>query len=333
MKKDLGKIYWFIILLCVNLGIILTILYTYMVSIKFLDFRIELHSEIINNEASSPYNFRILVPYLNEFFIKLFSPFFDFTYKQFFVFSYAFFDFLFYTLFLILLYIFLKIWHKHIYAIIGLLFCSVTITTTFFYHYFQPWSIVESSFFILAFILVYNKRFYWLIPLTIFSSLNRVTGIFIPIIFLITQLDFKSLLKLSFGSFDNKILMKTSFLFLISFLTIILVRYLRGNVSHVYTIFEIFKLNIEIQNIIIAFVFNILFAGIWWLLAFKGLKIMDEFHLRLSVVFIIYLIPLLIFGIWKEVRLLMPFYPLVISLGLFYLSHTFKFEEKTGYNY
>ena len=67
-------------------------------------------------------------------------------------------------------------------------------------------------------------------------------------------------------------------------------------------------------------VFNVtLLLGAFWLFAALGWRHAPSFVRRTALVIPAYLITVAVWGIWWEVRLLMPLYPVLFALALSYL--------------
>lgn len=311
-----------------SLSVVLSYNYFTFIELPNMDSRIALQQQILDGTAVPPYNYRILVPALTNVLADVITFISGISFKSAFSLSYIIYNIISLSLFLMTLYIFLKQWHDKALAIIGTLFCAVLLPISLRDHYFQPWSLIEAWFFVMAMYATYRRKYPWLVLITIFASLNRNTGIFIPLIYLFGSLDFKSLISnFNFTSL-RPIVYKFAFLLSISILLILTVRIVQGGEGHIATIPLIFEYNTKLMNLIIASIHLLLFAGAWWFFAISGIKYADKFTVQLLMFIPFYLTPVIIFGIWKEVRMLLPIYPIIISLGLFYLKKTIFTNDK-----
>jgi hypothetical protein len=62
-----------------------------------------------------------------------------------------------------------------------------------------------------------------------------------------------------------------------------------------------------------------LFLGIFWLFIPLGFKAAPSFVRKMAWLIPAYLVVIMFYAIWFEVRLLMPLYPVLIPIGLAYL--------------
>ena len=88
---------------------------------------------------------------------------------------------------------------------------------------------------------------------------------------------------------------------------------------HVHSIEDLFLGNINPTSIFLAAVSASLFCGPFWVFAPLGLRYAPSFLKRTGLVVPFYLATVAVWGVWKEVRLLMPLYPTLIPLGLPYV--------------
>lgn len=216
------------------------------------------------------------------------------------------------------LFFFLKQWHDPLISLIGVLFCASLLPISMKNHYFQPWSYIEAWFFCAALLAVHQKRYILIFLITIIASLNRVTGIFIPFIYLLGAIDFKQ------EAGKNKILalhiIKFLLMLIVAIIVVITIRVTQGNADHIHSIYYLWEINTSRYNLFIALIHIVLFAGAGWLFALKGIRYSNRFILQEMFLMPLYLFPIIIFGVWLEVRLLMPLYPIILSLCLSYIE-------------
>jgi hypothetical protein len=276
--------------------------------------RYQIHNEILNGEIDPPYRHRILVPYTTNLSTSIFE--YAFSTKGAFLLSYLLYDFFAIFFSLTAQYYFLKIFFSEDHSLIGTLFVSSVMPITFAEPY-QPWSLLEPGLFSLSLILMHEKRYYSLFPVLIIATLNRATAVFIPIMFFLVHLDFQGGLKVCVPRFFKKYFLKVVVLFLIwmgvrGSLWVILGK---GD-EWVKPLEEIFLQNINWEYLRMASIKISIFFGACWIFAILGIKTAPAFIKRASLVIPIYLFVIGVWGIWIEIRLLTPLYPLLTALML-----------------
>jgi branched-subunit amino acid transport protein AzlD len=194
-------------------------------------------------------------------------------------------------------------------------------------HYFQPWSIIESFFFVFGLYLVFKKSNAALAVVIVLASLNRETSILIPLAFLLgncacseSRNTKSGLLCAPSRHVIGQFIMYAS----LSIFVLVIVRYLLGSAENVNSIPELWSINTTEANLVKAVVNVALFLGIFWAFAVLGFRGAPDFIRRTSLVMPFYLIPIIVLGVWFEVRLLMPVYALLVPLGVSYLSRRTK---------
>jgi hypothetical protein len=285
------------------------------------ELRLELHNQIIAGTAPSPYRYRILVPLIAEFFTHVLSV--VLPIKVAFLLSYAIYDLLAVFLSLTILFFWLRTWFNREQALIGVLFVAGTMPIALQDHWFQPWSLLEPGLFSAALLAIHRHRYQLLLLLVVLASLNRETAVFIAFAFLMT-IDVKNLLNIRSKNERKKMLL-VSTLFLVYGAIFMGLRYFYGSAPHVETIKGLLAKNTTKSSLFYTFVNGSLFLGGLWVFAFLGFKYAPGFIKRVSLVIPFYLIAVMVWGVWKEVRLLMPLYPILVPLGL---SFIFPPEER-----
>jgi hypothetical protein len=164
---------------------------------------------------------------------------------------------------------------------------------------------------------MHEKRYYFLFPILILATLNRATAVFIPIMFFLVHLDFQDGFKVGVSRFFKKHFIKVLILFLIwmgvrGCLWLILGK---GN-EWVKPLEEIFLQNINWEYLRMASIKISIFFGACWFFAVLGFKTGPIFIKRAYLVIPIYLFVIGVWGIWIEIRLLTPLYPLLTALML-----------------
>ena len=167
--------------------------YTYMVNLPNRYACMKLHTQIIERQSDAPYRYRVLVPYVMQGFIYAGLPFMSYTRA----FNIVYASYAVGACFLLLwmLFMYVRLWFTREQTLIGVLFVASTIFVPFFDHYFQPWSLLEPALYAAALLAIHDRRYYRLAVLTLLASLNRETGVFLPLLFLLVGIGRLSAIK------------------------------------------------------------------------------------------------------------------------------------------
>lgn len=303
----------FALLLLFSSALVVTYVYVIRVDRPNLNARIILHQQIIEGKALSPYQYRVLVPFAIQYMLAIFA---NSSWESLstFLITYAIYELgAIFLLFLSLFY-WLKIWFSQEISLLATLFVASTISIALQDHYYQPWSLLEPTFLSISLIAIHYKRYSLLFPLTLLATLNRETGIFIPLALLVQIVDW-----------PPRRIQRTKFLLTVGLLltwagTFISLRFLRGNVPHEVSLAALLAQNTRLLEIGKAAFNWLTFLGGFWYFILFGLKNTPSFMKRLIWLVPLYIVPVLIWGVWREVRLLMPLYPLLIPIGLAQIS-------------
>lgn len=303
--------------LILMLSVSATLAYGYfkLVDIPHYKIRFEFHSQIIAGTALSPYRYRILVPFAEEFSTKALSS--VLSSQAAFLVSYLIYDLLAIFFLLVTLFSFLRTWFTREQALIGVLFVAGTMPIAFQDHYFQPWSLLEPGLFSASLLAIHRQRYWLLASLVLLAAINRETAVFIPLAFLLT-IDVRSLLNAKSVTEWKPFLLFCG-LFLIWAAVFFGLRYFLGSASHSDTIEGLLAQNTKSISLFFMIVNGTLFLGGLWVFAFLGFRFAPSFIKRVALIIPLYLITIMVWGVWKEVRLLMPLYPVLVALGLSFL--------------
>lgn len=281
------------------------------------EFRFELHNQIIAGTAESPYRYRILVPFIGEALtqgVSVFLP-----VKASFLLAYAIYDVLSISFLLTVLFFWLRTWFSRDQALIGVLFVAGTIPIALQDHYFQPWSLLEAGLFSAAFLAIHKKHYWLLASLVVLASLNRETSLFIPLAFLLT-IDVRRFLTNMRNKHEWKPVLLFAGLLLIWAAIFWGLRYFLGSTSHIVSIEGLLAWNTTRRSLFLMFVNVLLFLGGFWIFALMGFGQAPRFIKRVALIVLPYLLTVAVWGVWYEVRLLMPLYPVLVPLGLSFLD-------------
>lgn len=299
---------------CVLLSLALTLAYIYFHNIEkpMLEARLILHRQILEGSAPSPYQYRVLVPFLAEGIFRverLFFP--DF---RAFALAYIALNIGALLLWLWAGFALLRVWFRREYALIGTLFVAAVMPLTFYDHYFQPWSFWEALFYTLALLLMAQRRWGWLGLVVLLASLNRETGVMILPAFALTVLMGQRLLPLK--KWHWKVAGWLALYTLLWGGVFLGLRWLRPAAEPVETLAQIWQFNIQPAHVFKAVVNWTLFLGGFWLLAGLGYRRAPLFLRRAGWVLVVHLPLILVWGVWLEIRMLLPYAFTFVGLGL-----------------
>ena len=306
------------LLLIALLGLILGGLYFASIDLRDPSFSFGLHERIIAGDAGSPYRYRVLVPILLESMTRAFAlveP-----RDVGFLHASAVYDCLGLVGQLLALYALARQWFSSIQSLVGVAFtCGVTLAT-FSYFTYQPWSILEVMFFSLGFLFAY--RGYWSAVgiVVLLASLNRETGIFLPLALLLGSIDAQhpfdfAGVRAAFGRRETRM----AFAFVLMSTAIFGgLRLLRGSAEAVDALGDVFIRNLQPDNLAAAAMVITLFLGLGWGFALMGVAPAPRFVRGVGRVVPFYLAAFAVWGWWREVRILTTLYPIVIPLILAY---------------
>ena len=315
IRTTIGKADLTALVLILSVAVVIAYGYFTRVAKPNFEPRLELHSQIIKGTAPSPYRYRILVPVIAEALrgaLGIAMP-----TKAAFLLAYAIYDLIAISSLLVLLFYWLRTWFNSAQALVGVLFVAATMPVALQDHYFQPWSLLEAALFTAALLVIHGRRYLLLSIIVAVAALNRETAILIPIAFLAT-LDVKGLLS-SGPARDLRPILLFGGLCAIWAVGFFGLRELRGPAAGVEPVHDLFARNITRANLLLAFRNGGMFLGGFWVFAALGLRCAPAFIRRSVLLIPLYVAAISVWGVWYEVRLLMPLYPLLIPLGLSFL--------------
>ncbi len=273
--------------------------------------RMALHEAVVSKDSLEPYRHRVLVPWVVEAIIRPFTSF--FPRKEVFSGAYALYEAFAITLMLLSLYAWSRRFYEPPVALAGCLFVGVTAPMALKDHYFQPWSLLEPGLLTLGLIFIVRERVAALGVLTILATLNRETGIFLPLLW--------GALKCWDGKGwhreNGRIFIALLLLSLATLLGVVLVQ---GWADPLHTPGELLRENLTGRNLGRTLLNGVLFLGAFWFFAVKGYRKSPEEIRRSAWIIPLYLFVVLIWGRWHEVRLLMPLYPILVPMALAFVS-------------
>lgn len=272
--------------------------------------RMALHEAIVSQDSLAPYRYRVLVPVTTEMLIRPLSAL--MPRKEAFGGVYGIYEAFAITLMLLSLYAWLRRFYEPALALVGCLFVSATVPMAFKDHYFHPWSLLEPGLLTLGLIAIAKERIGVLLAVTVLASLNRETGIFIPLLW-------GAMKCWDGGLWDREKMGIFLMLLFASMLTLVGVLWIQGYAPPLHTPASLLLMNISWRNLGRTLINGVLFLGVFWVFVVKGYARSPKDVRRSAWVVPLYLLLIGIWGLWHEVRLLMPLYPILIPLALAFL--------------
>jgi hypothetical protein len=167
--------------------------------------------------------------------------------------------------------------------------------------------VLEPGFFAIGLLLAFRQRRGWLALLVAIASLNRETAVFLPVAYAVT-------------SPVTKRTVATSAALLAIWAVVVLgVRYAAGEGDRIWTLGTIWAWNRNREHLWLTVQNATLLLGAFWIFAVLGFRRSSPFVRRSVWMIPPYMAAVLLWGVWSEVRLLTPLYPVVFSLALSYL--------------
>jgi hypothetical protein len=264
---------------------------------------------ILRHDIPAPDRYRFLVPMVAEGSVEVLQrsmprrDAFDRTYVVFYLLALP--------AFLASLFAYVRVWFPAEQALVGVLFVAATLPITLKPNEYGPGSFLEPTFVTLALLCILRDRRLWLALLVAVAALNRETGVFLVLLYAAARPLSKQrwIATLAYAGI---------------WLTVFIgVRLYAGDSGRYWTIAKVFSSNLS-QLWLTAFNVAALLGVFWWFAA-AGFRRAPLFAQRVAVVIPVYLAVIAVWGIWWEVRLLLPLMPLLLPLAL-----AFLFEPASG---
>jgi hypothetical protein len=265
--------------------------------------RREIHRGILDHSSRAPDRYRWLVPMIVEPPVQLLTRWMPYN-RAFDRFSTVFYLFAITTM-LWSLFALLRRWFADEAALMAALVAACTLRITMRQHDYAPYSLLEPTFVALALLAILQKRHLWLGVLIALASFNRETAVFLVLLYLVTS-DWSRtawLRTIGYGAVWAAIFLG--------------VRAVSGDAERYWTIERVWRTNIGQPQLVLANLAMLL--GIFWLLAPLGWRRTPIFLRKAALIVPAYLVTVAIWGIWWEVRLLLPLYPILFGMALSYL--------------
>jgi len=261
------------------------------------------HAGILDKTIETPERYRLLVPMMVEGPMQVLHRWmsrndaFDRTYAIFYVLALP--------AFLASLYAYVRVWFPAEPTLVGVLFVAATLPIAMRPNEYGPHSILEPTFVSLALLCTVRELRLWLALLVVAAALNRETSVFLVLLYAVAKPP------------DRQRVMTTLAYAAIWLTVFIGLRLYAGDASRYWTLAKVFSSNL---SQLWQTVFNVaaLFGVVGWFAA-AGFRHAPQFVRRVAIVIPAYLAVIAVWGIWREVRLLLPLMPLLLPLALSFL--------------
>jgi len=263
---------------------------------------------ILDHSSPAPDRYRFVLPMMIDAPIRVLAQSmpatdaFDRTYAVFYVLALP--------AFLASLFAYVRVWFATEPALIGVLFVAATLPIAMRPHEYGPHSFLEPTFFSLSLLCIVRERRLWLALLVAIAALNRETGVFLVLFYAVAR------------PLNTRRLMATVVYAAVWLAVFIGVRLYAGDGGRYWTVDKVFSSNLSQPWLA---VFNVAaLLGVFWWFAAAGFRRAPPLVQRVARVIPAYVAVIAVWGIWWEVRLLLPLMPLVLPLALSFL---FKSES------
>ncbi|MBV9577721.1 MAG: hypothetical protein JO057_03925 [Chloroflexi bacterium] len=321
---------WRNALLVALLGLTLGALYFIAIDLQAPNYSFSQQQNVIQGTAGSPYRYRVLVPFvlsgLTHVFAFLGPP------QTAYLGASLVYDCVALVFQLLMLYALFRQFFSPLHSLLGVSFIGGVTVLTLAYFTYQPWSILEVAFFALGFVLAYRGRWAWVGVVVVLASVNRETGVFLPLaLFLASLQDLRPFGMATLRRAARRRETYLSFAFLmVSVLIFGGLRLVRGSADPVDELDNVIVRNIQRNNVIAAASAIPLVLGFGWLYAALGYRRAPRFLRGVARVLPFYLLAFAIWGWWREVRILTTLYPILVPLVLVYCCDSWRSSRSSS---
>jgi hypothetical protein len=286
------------------IGLLCTLYYATLAPLECGDRCPETHTKIIANEYVSPWVYRILMPFLAEFLMR--SHVANGVYA-----AYTILHMFLIPATLLTLFEWLRLFTSPVQAFGACLMFAFFLPFIFLTNYgIGAWSFAEVLFLCLALLLLQSPlrrdvRYVSIAVLTVIASLNRSSAVLIPLAYGILYFDYKKW-------FDKRLLLEIFILLVLWFMTLTSIRWVRGYSPPMAT----FPGNIHysLTGLLPVTIVNNVLILPFWLLAIVRWHYTHPAIKRWAILILFYIFAVFIFGVWNEVRLWMPLFPIALAI-------------------
>lgn len=300
------------------LGLTLGCLYFIAIDLQSPDYSLSQQQNVIGGTAGSPYRYRVLVPFVLEGLTHALA--FLGSAQTAYLGASLIYDCVALVFQLLMLYVLFRQFFSPLQSLLGVSFIGGVTVLTLSYFTYQPWSILEVALFALGLVLAYRGHWAWVAVTVVLASLNRETGVFLPLALLLASLQ-------DLQPFGRQALFRAAFrretyvpfaLLVVSALIFGGLRLVRGSADPVDPLNEVIARNLQRNNLIAAASAIPLVLGLGWIYAALGYRRAPRFLRGVARVVPFYLAAFALWGWWREVRILTTLYPVLVPLVLVY---------------
>jgi hypothetical protein len=258
------------------------------------------HAGILDHTIEAPERYRLLMPTIVEGPIRVLQQWmsrndaFDRTYAVFYALALP--------AFLASLFAYVRVWFPAEPTLAGVLFVAALLPIAMRPNEYGPHSLLEPTFVSLALLCTVRDRRLWLVLLLVVAALNRETSVFLVLLYAVARpLD--------------KQRWAWTLAYAVIWLTVFVgLRLYAGEADRYWTLAKVFSSNLSqlwptVFNVAVLF-------GVIGSCAAAGFRDAPLFVRRVATVIPAYLAVVAVWGIWREVRLLLPLMPLLLPLAL-----------------
>jgi hypothetical protein len=256
----------------------------------------------------APHRYRVLVPLTLQPIIAVAGRF--MTSEQAFQRVYDVFYLIAFAVMLLALGTYLRSWFTEDQALVGILLVAATLPIALRNNFFEPASFVEPTLMTIALLWTYRGQAWRVVPITVVASFTRETAVFIPVACWFAAAG-------SAVAYPRGTMTKIAVAALACSVAIFGgLRWWLGIAPQI-SIADVWAINTGREGLLAALVNGSLFLGATgWILAAAGYRGAPVFVRRALRFAPIYLAAVAVFGVWYEVRLLMPLYPVLVPCVL-----------------
>ena len=246
--------------------------------------------QILNGSADSPFAYRLLVPFLIKGLgiplSRLLSP------QTMFVTAYVIYSIAAIVFSALVLFRLFRLWYDDLSSLLGAMMYCLLVAVASHHDMFQPWSQLEPGLYAVAIILGVRCRIGWALILTIIATLNRETGLFVPLLFCAV---------LPGRLFDRKRILWLAVLGAVWLSVFLGLRVLIGPRPDPYTIAWCWHDNLRPMSLAISLAASAAFFSVVAPAVFGWAR--TPLEIRRSALVLFLFVPLiLLYGLWWEVR-------------------------------
>ena len=266
----------------------------------------------IGGYATAPTQWRVLSPFIMKVFVDTLSAVVPF--KTAFTVVYASWCFGCIFMLAVMMYSWLSRLFKPEHALIGVMLMLGTMPIALRDHFYAPYSLLEPVLFTIACILIADGRDWLVLPLVIVATLNRETGALIAVLYGAAHVN-----QVLFGTKRERlnVLLYSAVLVAAATITYVTIRLVRGPAwDCVGGIAGVWGINTMTMNLYHSAINLTMFAGAIAVMAAFGIGRAPALCRRMALLVPVFATMIAVWGVWYEVRMLMPLYPLMLPLAV-----------------